>query len=231
MLDQMERVRLGVAHGPQIKLLSRESAVVYLDRYLPELTDEEDREFFLQQAGKRIPPHQPPRPQDPLFCAAMFLVGVSLGDLAMMYGVRKQTIQAKVANRLNPTERATLRDRLDALDLETLALAREMFYQAQQVQAGVWEGVHPLEIGRAVLHAAQERIARDRGDEPEPSRPRRYANTNISQRSGKEQAAEILAGVGQDTPTPAPPTDPPLQVPSQPAQVVRADEQAFLDTL
>lgn len=230
MLDQMQRVRLGVAHGPQIKLLSREAASLYLDRYIPDM-DEEDREYFLQQAGKRIPVKLPPKPQDPLYCAAMFMSGVSLGDLALLYGVRKQTIQSKVNTRVTRTEKQELREQLDALDLETLALTKEMFYQAVELDANAWEGVHPVDIGRALLSGARERIAADRGDEPEPSRPRRYANTNISQRSGKEQAAEILAGVGQDTPAPAPPTDPPLPVPSQPAQVVRADEQAFLDTL
>lgn len=226
-------------HRLTLKLLDRESAKLYLDKNLPDL-DGPALEYALSLSGQHIYVKTVAKPQDPLFCAAMFLAGVSLGDLSLLFNIAKQTVAQKIARRLSPTQRKELRDRLQSLDLEVLALARRLFNDALAAEPSVWEDVHPLEVGRALLSSATAMVALDRGEEPAPSRPRRYSNMNISQPSGKEIAAELvgpLPEAGSDTtdspdltaPPSEPQTVPLIPVPSP--SVVRADEQSFLDSL
>jgi len=176
-------------HRLVIKLMTRLAGELYVDNYLPEL-DEEARAYLLEMCGQHIPSKGPPKPQDPLFCAAMFLAGVSLGDLAMLFNIRKQTIQQKVVKHCSKVEREKLRDRPPMVDLESLALCRKIFDEAIAISDSAFTGQHPLTIGRALLSSANDVIARDRGDEPQPDRPRRYSNMN--QPSGKEVAIELV---------------------------------------
>lgn len=191
MSDHLELAKLILPHRSTLKLLDPDSAKRYLDKHLPEL-DGPDLEYAMSFAGQRVNHKQQPKPQDPLFCAAMFLAGVSLGDLAMLFGIQRQTIQQKIARRLSPTERKELRDTLQAMDLEVLALCKDTFDTALKSNPDAWEGIHPIDIGRALISGANAIIARDRGEEPLTDRPRRYSHANISQPSGKEIAADLV---------------------------------------
>lgn len=212
-------------HAITLRQLERPAGEVYLDKYLPELTTE-DREWALSHyCGTRTRP-MPAKPDDALFCAAMFMAGVSYGDLSMLFKIRKQTVAQKVSRRVSDTERKTMRDELKVMDLEVLALCKEIFDNARAVSGHSYEGVHPLEIGRGLLKAATALIARDRGDADfaeARNRPRRYANMDIS------PAQPALDG---------PPVTPPAEPTSEPPcgssptpNILRPEEQEFLKGL
>lgn len=222
-MDHLELAKTVLPHRLVLKMLPRRAAELYLDDHLPEL-EGEDREYALSFAGKAIPPKQPPKPQDPLFCSAMFLAGVSLGDLAMLFGIQRQTVQQKIARRINRDERQTMRDQLQAMDLEVLALCRDIFNTALKENPLCWEAYHPLEIGRALISGANAIIARDRGEEPLTSRPRRYSNMNISQPTAAEIIEQVKPELIEDQ------DGAPLPDKFQP-NTVRPEEQDFLDTL
>jgi hypothetical protein len=212
--EHRELARRVLEHRLTLKMLPRPAAEVYVDRNLPDL-DDEAREYALSFAAQNLPPKGPAAPQDALFCAAMFLAGVSLGDLSRLFGIAKQTVHQKVSRRLNRDERQQ-RDQLQILDLEVLALCRRIFNEAVQVSPTAFDGVYPTLIGRGLLKSANAIVREDRGDDPLPARPRRYSNMNISQKTGQEQAAEILEQVEQ---------------PAAEPNTVRPEEQDFLDTL
>lgn len=230
-MDHLERAKLVLPHRLHLKMLPRRAAELYLDDYLPDL-EGEDREYALSFAGQKLINPIKPRPQDHVFCAAMFQAGVSLGDLAKLFGIKKPTVHQKIGRKLNEEERQQ-RDRLDALDPEVLALCLRTFRMALEVDPSCYDDQYPRDIGRALLSASIAIVAEDRGETPAPSRPRRYANRHISEPSGKEIAAELVAEAESHTPEPDEPTVLPVTEPSQPAQpnTVRPDEAEWLNTL
>lgn len=198
-------------HTLTLRQLTRPAAQLYLDRYLPDI-EGDDREWILHHyAGTHIPVPIKPTPQDAFFCAAMYMAGVSLGDLAKLYRITKQTVHQKVCRRTSEAERKNLRDHPTMVDLEVLELAKRMFETAHQADPSSFMTSHPLEVGRGLLKSAASLVALDRGTGELPNRPRRYANRNISQ------------------PTEAPPA-PSTPAPSQP-NVLRPEEQSFLESL
>lgn len=190
-----ELARRVFPHRLHIKALPRRAAEVYLDQHLPDL-EGDDREYALSFAGQHIPEPKKPQPQDALFCAAMYQRGVSLGDLAKFFGIKKPTVHQKIGRKLNEAERQ-LRDRLDALDPEVLSLCYELFNKALAVAPGCYDGQYPIDIGRGLMSASMALVAEDRGEEPAPSRPRRYSNRNTLTKEGKELAAEVVEAAKQ----------------------------------
>lgn len=236
-VPDMEYARLIIAHRLPLKNMTRDVGELYLDKYLPELT-EEQREFTLELCGQKIAPLKD-QPRDPLFVAAMFMAGVSQGDLALLFGVRKQTIQSKIYNCTTKAERETMRDRPDNIDLESVAVARDMYYMMCEGNTELSKK-SATELGRLLLNAANAIMAKERGDELIAPRPRRYSGLNTS--TGKEEAAALVAQAHEKMesdeyhePLLEQPAEPEVssEQPAQPssANVVRPDEQAFLDSL
>lgn len=207
-------------HALIMRTMSPEMVALYLDKYLPDI-EGYDRVWTIRHyAGTRRRQHIKAQKQDSVFAAAVFMAGVSLGDLAMLFGIRKQTAAQKVHKHTTPQERETMRDAPPMVDLEALELAKRIFDDAV-LQGYDYVGLTPLEIGRALLKAAHALVTDDRGTTDMPDRPRRYANMNIS----------------QPEPTSDPePSDPPASglsepVTPAPANVLRPEEQDFLNNL
>lgn len=229
-----------LGHTLNIRLMTRAGAERYLDQYLPTL-EGQDREYALSLAGVNLPKPTPHTPRDAIYCTAMYMAGVSQGDLANLFGVRRQTIQQKINRTITKAERATLRDELQVMDLEVLALTRRMFMDSIEIAPTVYDNVFPIDIGRALIQAATKVIMQDRGegDTPKPSdRPRRYANMNISTPM-KEEIAELasLHNIPEEELTPKrevhdveiPPQ--PASAPSAQPNVLRPEELEFLKGL
>lgn len=191
-------------HMGNLRSVTRPAGEAYIDRYLPEL-DGQDREYAVSQCGINLTPQFKIEPQDALFVTAMFMAGVSQGDLAALFGITKQSIQVKIYRHTTKAERTTLREYPVTMDLEAIAIAREIYYvMAKDNPALVNKS--PSELGRSLLTAANSIMMQDRGDDFKPiERPRRYAKSNISQ-SGKELATEIVANAPEYTPIPSEPT-------------------------
>jgi hypothetical protein len=201
---------------------------LFLEDHLPDLSDE-DRDWAVNHyCGTRTEPLAPGS-DDPTFCAAMFLAGVSLGDLAALFRVRRQTIQQKIARRLSPAERKNMRDSIPALDLEVLTMAKDMFDSALRAAPASFKGWHALAIGRALLAAASAKVSEDRELADAEPRPRRYSNMN---NSAKTEASTLVASAAPSAESTLGPAAPPSSDTPAPKPGALGDAQlAALDKM
>lgn len=211
-------------HALLMRTMSPQMVALYLDKHLPEVEGHDRLWTIKHYAGTKRTTHRKAQPQDSLFGAAMFMAGVSLGDLGMLFGIRKQTVAQKVQKHATPEERATMRDNPMMIDLEALQLAKTIFDDAV-IQGLDPAQITPLELGRGLLSASHALIAAERGTDEIPDRPRRYSNMNTS--TGQEVAKAIIAQVQQKQEQ----QEADSTAPQTPPTVVRPEEQSFLDTL
>lgn len=177
-------------HRPALRRMTRAFGEWYISEHLRDLSPN-GVEWALDIVGTRLEaPYQPTKGVDePAFCAMMFLCGITLGMLAQFYGCTRQSVQQRVARRLNSTERSVRDAAPQDVDMEVLVMAHELFVKASHSNPSMFGSQRYTEDGRSLLSAAVAIISKDRGDAPIAHAIARSDSTlNISQ-----QASEIVA--------------------------------------
>lgn len=180
-------------HIKSLRMLTSYGITAFFEKHLPDVEDQDVQWYIDHYANKDRKPAAP-KPNDPLFCAAMFMVGASLGELALLFNITRQTIYQKVCRRVNTVERQKLRDNLGPISFEMLSQAKEIFDDSLASSPGCYDDKHPIDIGRALISAARALVFEDESpDDPYSTLHTKVGPAFSSNDEAKELARQIVA--------------------------------------